>query len=194
MVTKEILTRAALRLFRRNPYNDVSLSQIVKAVGVTKGSFYHHFRSKEEVFRAAVEMYFNDAFTENAESLCAVSLWEFCEKYVSAFWQDNEEYPTSSFGGDIFFMAEAFKNIPGFAAFHNEQLLKTIALWREAVSKAKLSGEIKTEIPDDDIARLFLSIEDSILLEAFITDAPTILSQTQMLSRYRTIYDMIKVR
>ena len=90
MVTKEILTRAALRLFRSNPYNDVSLAQIVKAVGVTKGSFYHHFKSKEEVFKAAVEMFFRDSFTENTESLQSDTLWGFCEAYVSSLWNENE--------------------------------------------------------------------------------------------------------
>ena len=192
MVTKEILTRAALRLFRSNPYNDVSLSQIVKAVGVTKGSFYHHFKSKEEVFKAAVEMFFRDSFTENTESLQSDTLWGFCEAYVSSFWKENEEYPTSSFGGDIFFMSEAFKNIPGFAAFQNAQQQKSIALWREAIAKAKLSGEVRTDISDDEIARLFLNVEDSILLEAFVTNAPTILSKNQMTSLYRTIYNLIK--
>ena len=89
-------------------------------------------------------------------------------------------------------MSEAFKNIPGFAAFQNAQQQKSIALWREAIAKAKLSGEILTDISDDEIARLFLNVEDSILLEAFVTNAPTILSKNQMTSLYRTIYNLIK--
>lgn len=45
----------ALEFFLNNTYRDVSINDIVKEVGITKGGFYHYFRSKEELFSQVVE-------------------------------------------------------------------------------------------------------------------------------------------
>jgi len=46
---KEHLVMTALGLFLRNGYSTVSVNDIVHKAGVSKGAFYHHFRSKEEL-------------------------------------------------------------------------------------------------------------------------------------------------
>lgn len=48
---KELLD-AALELFYEQGYDATSINDIIKKVGVTKGSFYYHFKSKEEVLDA----------------------------------------------------------------------------------------------------------------------------------------------
>lgn len=45
---KEILD-AALELFYEDGYEKTSINDIIKKVGVTKGAFYYHFKSKEEI-------------------------------------------------------------------------------------------------------------------------------------------------
>lgn len=45
---KELLD-AALELFYEIGYDNTSINDIIKKVGVTKGAFYYHFKSKEEV-------------------------------------------------------------------------------------------------------------------------------------------------
>ncbi|WP_291424679.1 TetR/AcrR family transcriptional regulator [Deinococcus sp.] len=44
------LLDAAARLFVSRPYDELKLSDIAEACGVTKGAIYHHFSSKEDVF------------------------------------------------------------------------------------------------------------------------------------------------
>lgn len=46
---KEKLMKAAIALFKKKNYKDVSINQICERCGVTKGSFYHHFSSKEDL-------------------------------------------------------------------------------------------------------------------------------------------------
>jgi AcrR family transcriptional regulator len=48
-----ILTAAA-SLFHHNGYVATGLDEVVEQAGVTKGSFYHHFRSKKEVALAVI--------------------------------------------------------------------------------------------------------------------------------------------
>lgn len=52
--TRQLLT-AARGLFAQDGYAATSLDAICEAAGVTKGAFYHHFRNKEQLFRAVYE-------------------------------------------------------------------------------------------------------------------------------------------
>ena len=63
LVGKQQLTDQAIALFRSKGYSATSIAEIVNACGVTKGSLYYHFRSKEELALAAMDQvhrYFTD--------------------------------------------------------------------------------------------------------------------------------------
>lgn len=47
--TRQALVDSALRLFEENGFDRTTLQQIVDGAGLTKGAFYHHFQSKEDV-------------------------------------------------------------------------------------------------------------------------------------------------
>lgn len=49
VIRKQEFLRAALDLFSKRGYEDTSVQDIIDAVGVTKGSFYYYFKSKEDV-------------------------------------------------------------------------------------------------------------------------------------------------
>src|SRR6056297_3619262 len=53
--TRALLVTAARRLFGQHGYAATSLQGIVAAAEVTKGAFYHHFASKQEIFLAVFE-------------------------------------------------------------------------------------------------------------------------------------------
>lgn len=49
IVTKQEMMDGAIRLFREKGYEAVSIGSICDCFGVTRGSFYHHFSSKEDL-------------------------------------------------------------------------------------------------------------------------------------------------
>ncbi|MEV7284990.1 TetR/AcrR family transcriptional regulator [Streptomyces sp. NPDC093252] len=53
--TRRTLLREGRRAFAGDGYAGVGLAEIVRAAGVTKGAFYHHFPSKTELFHAVLE-------------------------------------------------------------------------------------------------------------------------------------------
>jgi AcrR family transcriptional regulator len=55
--TKEYIIDQAYTLFLSHSYEAVTISDISKAVGLTKGALYHHFINKEEVFKAVIDKY-----------------------------------------------------------------------------------------------------------------------------------------
>jgi AcrR family transcriptional regulator len=52
------LAQSAFTLFSREGIKNVSLSQIAAHAGVTKGSLYWHYRSKDDLIKAACEHYY----------------------------------------------------------------------------------------------------------------------------------------
>jgi len=54
-VTRQLLVDEAARLFSLQGFSKTSLSAIVTNVGVTKGAFYHHFPTKEDLFATCYE-------------------------------------------------------------------------------------------------------------------------------------------
>jgi AcrR family transcriptional regulator len=54
-LTQGALLKAARELFTVKGYADTATEEIVQRAGVTRGALYHHFRDKEELFRAVFE-------------------------------------------------------------------------------------------------------------------------------------------
>lgn len=75
------LLAAAQQLFFKKGYENTSVNDIIKAVGVSKGAFYHHFESKAAVLEAAVTQMVRQAVTNiqavtGDESLTAIPKWQ----------------------------------------------------------------------------------------------------------------------
>lgn len=57
IVRKGELLDTAMRLFASKGYDNTSISDVIAAVGVSKGAFYHHFTSKEELLAGLAVRY-----------------------------------------------------------------------------------------------------------------------------------------
>lgn len=53
--TKQRILETALRVFRERGYEAASVEDLCHASGVTKGAFFHHFKSKEDLALSALE-------------------------------------------------------------------------------------------------------------------------------------------
>ncbi len=58
--TRERILELAHDLVLKQGYAATSLEQILERAGVTKGAFFHHFKSKDELARALVDRYLAD--------------------------------------------------------------------------------------------------------------------------------------
>lgn len=55
--TKERLLEAGLGMLLRHGYNDLGIQALLEETGTPKGSFYHHFRSKEDFALQVIDRY-----------------------------------------------------------------------------------------------------------------------------------------
>jgi AcrR family transcriptional regulator len=91
---REQILRAALTCFGEKGYHAATMDDLVRASGLSKGSLYLHFRSKEEVFLAlfdafAAEFYRDwDAAAESGEDAIEVLRRE-CEIIVQSFSRER---------------------------------------------------------------------------------------------------------
>ena len=58
--TKASIINTARKQFNLNGFDGVSIDHIMKAAGLSRGGFYHHFKDKEQLFAAAVDSFCND--------------------------------------------------------------------------------------------------------------------------------------
>jgi TetR/AcrR family transcriptional repressor of nem operon len=55
--TKQDLLKLGLQLLLKHGYADLGVATLLEKAGVPKGSFYHHFKSKEDFGLQAIDMY-----------------------------------------------------------------------------------------------------------------------------------------
>ncbi len=62
--TRAKIMEAAIKLFSTRGYNKASVDDICKEAGISKGAFYHHFKSKQLLFLALLDGWLQ--FIDNA--------------------------------------------------------------------------------------------------------------------------------
>lgn len=55
--TKQQLMEHGIDLLLRRGYNDLGIAALLEATDTPKGSFYHHFRSKEDYALQVIDLY-----------------------------------------------------------------------------------------------------------------------------------------
>ncbi len=62
--TKSLLLDHGVRLMRERGYHHTGIHDVLAAAGVPKGSFYHHFKNKEDFGLQVVDRYADDSYAE----------------------------------------------------------------------------------------------------------------------------------
>lgn len=81
--TRERITEAAARCFKKNGFSGIGVDGLAKEAGVTSGAFYGHFKSKSTAFTAAV-------ITGMEELFDAVS--QFKEQHGNNWWPEFAKF------------------------------------------------------------------------------------------------------
>ncbi len=98
--TKDEIIHRAVEVFHQRGYHATSMSDLAQACGLQKGSFYHHFSSKEELMRevlAVVNNYYDKkifSFINNRELSPAQRLTQL--------WGEQRNRLTHTSGGCLF--------------------------------------------------------------------------------------------
>ncbi|HEX2969079.1 MAG TPA: TetR/AcrR family transcriptional regulator [Bacteroidales bacterium] len=197
--TREHILKTSLLLFLQKSYRDVTMNEIVEKTSLSKGAFYHYFRSKEELFKEIASAFFEKGAVDYS-SFSKVSLHTFYNQYAD--FLNNSMLSLSSMVEDAGFRSfnfnyfvilfEAANRFPEFLKMELDLYKKDIKAWTKIISIARKKGEISSESTDEDIAGLFLYCNDGVFLRYVNSDKPETF-RILLLNAYDTIYGNLKV-
>ena len=92
--TKEIILTTALKLFMTNGYEGTSVRMILKEADVVTGSFYHFFKSKEDLFEETINRFMDMHIAQIATASTDDSLpiWKQLELILEIVEQNSRLY------------------------------------------------------------------------------------------------------
>lgn len=164
-VSKEEIIRLSLDVFHRQGYHSTSMSDLARACGLQKGSFYHYFASKEELMQAvllAVRGYYRKrifSIIENIEIPVNERLTQVWEAQKSSLSQLN--------GGCLFGnMALETANV---TADFREQLRAFFGDWQSSLSQL-LSEKYPAEQAQAIARRAIMMMEGAAMLARLYED------------------------
>ncbi len=143
--TKERIFRAAKEILQKNGYENLSIKNICEAAGVSNGSFYHHFKTKDDL----LSYYIEEQPSINPELLDIPSDKETAKLAIVEVYLNYADY-CEALGVDF---------IAGYYNPHNQALnpdLRTerpypIVTVQQYLEKSLQAGTIRLKLPIADV-------------------------------------------
>ncbi len=158
-MTKEKALTAGLELFSEKGYSNVGLAEILETAEIPKGSFYHHFKSKEAFAIQVLERYSNCGLVIFKEALLEQSALSPKERIKSYYKDRANDFEQKQFvkgcllgdscseGG----VSEKFKT------FVEDQLEKWEITIKHCLEEGKENNQISKELDTRMMASVILN-------------------------------------
>lgn len=172
--TKEHILTISLRHFLEKGYSEVSMSELVSASGLSKGAFYHYFKSKESLYKETINKYFiayldsldmhyktGKSFSENVRYIYEniVHMMDEIHAIIGSDIHIISYYRTIF---DSMTMIQDMKNAV------KEYYKMYIGSLRQWIEKGKLNGEVNPKIDSNVLALHIASlIEGTLVVHTF---------------------------
>lgn len=173
--TKEYIIDQAYSLFLTKSYEAVSINDISKAIGLTKGALYHHFLNKEELFKAVIDKHLRISSMGNLKP--DITLAEFIRVHVEharqiidAIHIEPQQFVPVNY---LSLIIDAFRHYPGYD-HDNVQLfsIETIRI-KNILDHAVETGEIRNDIDTQVMSLNFFSIAVGIATNLIARSSPS---------------------
>lgn len=122
--TKEKILATALRLFAKDGYEAVSVSDIANVLGITKGALYKHYKTKRDIFDSIVErMYETDAKRSSQYDVPKDKYETDSLSYKNVSWESIKQFTLAQF---VFWTEDGFacdfRKMLALEQYRNEEI------------------------------------------------------------------------
>ena len=183
--TKELLLETATNLFSENGYEATGVRDILQACGISTGSFYHFFSSKESIFEAVIERYLQ-GYTERIGSIFTDEEKSFSKRIDLVF----EELGKTS---DVYYhKLQGYHMHESMQLILHEKTLRSIHPYiRGALDTGIRNGSIRCHIDTDaaTLATILIRGVEGIISSAQLSSA----TKKEMKKLKRTIGDYVNL-
>jgi AcrR family transcriptional regulator len=196
--TKEHILKEAFALFMQKSFKEVTMKDIVDKTGMSKGAFYHHFPSKEAVFKEVVNTYFLSGLNTYFDNIPKDNLRSFINLYLQNLvnfidsMKNNFGLMNSKQGITYYSMSfDILRLFPEYEKITAKQGQMELANWEEVIANARKNREIETSMSDSQLARLFIVINDGLAVKLIMQGKIDDLAG-EMFTLYNAVYNMVK--
>ncbi len=186
--TQENILKQALELFMSKGYDGVTLQDILDKAELSKGAFYHYFKSKEECFEECVKYFLSIILFNDYHAFPSDNLREFIHalrKKICSRDYFKDSINMFTFANDVII------RMPKFLDYFNIHNKIELERWTEVVQNALDSGEISSTLPAESIAKLFISTCDGVALHLALLRAPREKSIEDIYSHWNSLYILV---
>jgi len=153
MEIKQKIYDTAVSLIIKNGYDNVTVDEICSKLGFTKGTFYAHFRSKDQIIMQAVSldnMYFRDELLPQVEAMKpgVDKLLAFGRLFI----KHEEDFGKRWLKQSLLIRIENNNNIANVYPDKRE----AFKIIKELVTEGQEIGEIRTDLSSDHIATMVI--------------------------------------
>ncbi len=170
--SKDHILQKTFFLLLTKGYDGVSITDIQRETGMSRGLLYHYYGGKDELFRVVVKKYLSDFFLLDAEQTKDCDVAEMIDRVVQSYrnvyrsWDESfgeSEITIANYDFLIFQMIDRDKNIAGLYADMRE---KEKTMWKDAVMKSIEKSEIRNVLTAGKIAIHIVALLDGLWLQA----------------------------
>jgi TetR/AcrR family transcriptional repressor of nem operon len=176
--TKRKLVDAGVTLMRSQGYNATTVDDICAAAGVTKGGFFHYFKSKEEIAKAAVTR-FREGKAQDFQNAAFRKLADPLDRIYARL-----DFVKESYGGEArltkgcligMFAQELSFTHPEFRTACQESFLRMAQDFEKDIAEAKAAHAPRADFDPKHVAMLYVSIIQGSLMLAKASEANAVL-------------------
>ena len=192
--TKAQILQTALKMFLKKSYRDVSLTDIVNEMDLTKGAFYHYYKGKHQIFAEVVKYLYSDVLTIDYTDFPQTSLSDFYHAYLDRLQNSHNKISNSVYEEDsnvFLLISEASRMFSDFTIIHLEQRKKETSAWSEIIEIAIKNKEFKSTVAADDIAVMFLNLRDGVTMNSIFSKKSEIKSLLDLKRDWDNLYNLL---
>jgi TetR/AcrR family transcriptional repressor of nem operon len=194
--SREHILSTTFQLFLCNSYKEVTMSELVKESGLSKGAFYYYFSSKEQLFEEVINHFYGNLMQVDYSQYAHDSLLAFYCDYLAGFKQRINRHKELAPGESSLranhyqLIFDALKRLPAFREMRAQRQEQELAEWSIMVRQARASSEIRTSLSDTQVAKLFIYLSDGIAIK-FMLQNQTDELLLEMNSAFAALYQQL---
>jgi len=195
MTTKERIIEEAFKLFLNHNFEKVSIIDLEKAIGKTRGAIFYFFKNKEELFNEVVDTYIvkTQNPSEKFKFDTDVSLEQFIYQYINGINTTMSKMLSLSvvniYKHYFSLYMQASRIYPNFSEIMIRNSMEELNLWEKVIARAVQTKEIK----EVDTKRYAVIFRSCFLGLAFDRCFSYGLNTEELLAIYMDIYNRIKL-
>ncbi len=154
---KEKIMHKAIELFSERGFDKVSVDEICKECGVTKGAFYHHYKSKHIVILA----YFQDVLSDNQDVFIEIvieksiveQIWKLVSHIIKSILKIGRNLTQEML---VIGLYSTEHLLPVGGEYQNENLDNLLKLILKLIEKGQELNEIDSKLSSVEIFKSFM--------------------------------------